>query len=82
MPRNKPPQAEEETPPGSQAFCTHQRELVSLQLPGPEGFGAVTFHQGLLAADLVLRLPGGETLQAEESKTNAVRPVSGRDLQR
>lgn len=54
-------------PGQSQAFCTHQRELVSLQLPGPEGFGAVTFHQGLLAADLVLRLPGGETLQAEEN---------------
>lgn len=49
-------------------FRAHQCELIPVQLPGPEGFGAVAFHQGLLAPDLVLRLPGGETLQAEETE--------------
>lgn len=64
----------------SRAFAhklfTHQCELVTVQLPGPEGFGAVTFHQGLLAVYLVLRLPGGETLQAEENKANITRPTN------
>lgn len=36
-----------------------------MQLPGPEGFGAVAVYQGLLAVDLILRLPGGEALQVE-----------------
>lgn len=57
----------------SQAFRAHQCELVPLQLPGPEGFGAVPIHQGLLAPDLVLRLPGGETLRAEKT-ANVIRP--------
>lgn len=52
----------------SQVFTAHQCELVPVQLPGPEGFGAVPIHQGLLAADLVLRLPGGETLRAEKTE--------------
>lgn len=58
----------------SQVLRAHQCELVPVQLPGPEGFGAITFHQGLLAPDLVLRLPGGETLRAEKNRANVIRP--------
>lgn len=50
----------------------HQRELIPVQLSGPVGFGAITFHQSLLAVDLVLRLPGGETLQMEETQSGEV----------
>lgn len=50
----------------------HQRELITVQLSGPEGFGAITFHQSLLAVDLVLRLPGGEALQQEETRSGEV----------
>lgn len=50
----------------------HQYELIAVQLSGPVGFGAITFHQSLLALDLVLRLPGGEALQGEETQSGKV----------
>lgn len=39
-----------------------------MQLSGPEGFGAVAIDQSLLAVDLILRLPGGEALQARRQQ--------------